>query len=413
MAEVSTDLQNGAGRARWRLNPVAQLLICFVIAFALALSRRHAPWYPYAEDGIIFYQQANDFGIRSLIIPDGGYLHVGLRIMALALAQFPPSLMPFAMVATALAIQAAVATFIFSDGISNLVPSQFYRGLFAFIYIGLPDVDEVHGHFVNSQWHLALLSALLIFGRVPVSRAGKIVRLALVTILSLTGPFVAFLLPLTAFKYYRSRSRYNLGLLLCSIPAFIQICSVFLSDRPTRPWHDLARPMAIPRIFGGRSLLSAAIAPSLFENHYADEPVLWAALFGTVVLCAYAIVMRKRFALLLLYLGGCILLTSLRGGVGSMGTRLNPEFSNRYYFIFGFGLIVTVILMVASEKRWARVATACCAAAVLAVSWQLPSPVNFWPKYQAALQTYDRAAPGTVVVFPEVPKEWSFRVRKR
>jgi len=413
MIDLAGSLPQGESRPRRRFSPVTSLLICFTVAFILALSRRHAPWYPYAEDGRIFYQQANDLGLRSLFVPDGGYLHVGLRIMALFLAQFPPSMMPYAMVTAALAIQAGLATFIFSEEVSNLVPSQFYRGLFAFIYIGLPDIDEVYGHFVNSQWHLAILSTLLIFGRTPATRRGKIVRLVFVTILSLTGPFVAFLLPPTAYKYFRTRSRYNLGLLLCTIPSCVQICSVFLSDRPTRPWHDLALPLAIPRTFGGRGFLSAAIAPDLFRQYYVNGPVLWASMFGVVVLCIYAVAERKQFSALLIYMGACIIVTSLRGGVGSVGTRMDPTFSNRYFFIFGFGLLSTIVLILASEKRWVRVVTVGCVATILAVSWQLPYPEAFWPKYQAALQRYDRAVPGTRVEFPEVPKEWTFSIRKR
>jgi hypothetical protein len=321
--------------------------------------------------------------------------------------------MPFAMVTAALAIQAGVATFIYSDGISNLVPSEFYRGLLAFIYIGLPDVDEVYGHFVNSQWHLAILSTLLLFAKMPSTRPGKIFRLVLVAILSMTGPFVAFLLPLTAFKLIRSRSRYNLGLLLCSLPCFIQVGSVAVSHRATRTSHFLFRALLIPRTFGGRGLLSAAIAPSLFKAHYVDAPVLWAATFGVVVLCIYAVAERKWFAVLMLYLGGCIIFSCLRVGEGTVSGLLDPLFSNRYFFTFGFGLLATIVLMVASESWRVRVATAVCIAAMLAISWQLPYPEAFWPKYQAALQRYRQASPGTRVVFPEVPKEWIFEVTKR
>src|SRR5579862_2506419 len=140
MSDTESALQGSKSRPEWRLNRTAGLVICFVVAFLLALSRRHEPWYPYAEDGTIFYQQAREFGLGSLFHPYGGYLHLALRIIALLLSQFPPSLMLYAMVATALAIQAGVATYIFSDEISNLVPSQFYRALLAFTYIGLPDV---------------------------------------------------------------------------------------------------------------------------------------------------------------------------------------------------------------------------------------------------------------------------------
>lgn len=413
MTELAASMRQGEGRARWRLGYVPSLLICFVIAFLLAVSRRHDPWYPYAEDGTVFYQQALELGIRSLFVVYGGYLHLGLRLMALPLSLFPPSLMPYAMVATALGVQAAVATFIFSDELSNLVPSRFYRGLFAFIYIGLPDVDEVYGHFVNTQWQLAVLAALLLFARVPRSRAGKVFRLCLVAILSLTGPFVAFLLPLIAFKFYRSRSRYNLGMLLCSLPSLIQILVISSSDRQTRPWSDLLRPMFIPRLIGGRSFFSAAISPHLFERYFVDEPVLWAATFAVLVLCFYAISERKRFAALMLYLGGWILLTSLHGGIGSTGGRLDPAFSNRYYFIFGFGLLATIVLMLQSKDRRLRAATACGVTALLAWSWVLPSPKEFEPKYQAALKLYDQAKPGDKVVFPEAPKGWEYEVMKR
>lgn len=412
MSDDSSALPEPKPLPRWRPGRWQSLLICFVVAFLLALSRRHEPWYPYAEDGRIFYQQAIDFGLKSLFIPDGGYLHVCLRIMALLLAKFPPSLMPFAMVTTALAIQAGVATYIYSDQISNLVPSQFYRGLFAFIYIGLPDIDEVYGHFVNSQWHLAILSTLLIFGTIPCTRAGKVVRLVLVSLLSLTGPFVAFLLPITAFKLIRSRIGYNLGLLLCSIPSFVQVCLVYLSGRPTRASEFFHRPLLFPRAIGGRGLLSAAIAPGLFEAHYVDAPVLWAATFGVMVLTLYAIFERKKFAILLIYLGACILFSSLRVGVGNVSGLVDPKFSNRYFFILGFGLLATIISMLVSEKPRVRVATACCVIAMLAFSWQLPYPTDIGPKYQAAVQRWDQAAPGTKVVFPESPKEWDFQLTK-
>jgi hypothetical protein len=172
--------------------------------------------------------------------------------------------------------------------------------------------------------------------------------------------------------------------------------------------------MVIPRTFGGRGFFSAAISPHLFDRYFVNEPVLWAATFGVVVLCVYAIAERKRFAALMIYLGGWIIVTSLHGGVGNLETRLDPKFSNRYYFIFGFGLLSTVIFMLYSADRRVRVATACCVAALLAWSWSLPSPgPEFWSKYQAALQRYDQAKQGTEVEFPEVPKEWSFQVKKR
>ncbi len=413
MSDISSSRPQGESRPKWRLGRTQGLLICFGVAFLLALSRRPEQWYPYGEDGTIFYQQAHELGLRSLFVSYGGYLHLGLRIMALFLAQFPPSLMPFAMVTTALALQAGIATYIFSDEISNLVPSQFHRGLFAFVYIGLPDIDEVHGHFVNSQWHLALLSALLIFGRAPATRAGKVVRLLLVAILSLTGPFVAFLLPLTVYKLYRSRNRFNLGLVLCSIPSCLQVCSALLSNRDSHPWHDFLLPLVIPRTFGGRGFLSAAISPQLFRDHWFDPPVEWAAMFGVLVLCLYAIKEGKRFSIMLIYLGTCVILASFKSGVGSVGARLDPTFSNRYFFIFGFGLLTTMILIVASEKRYVRIATVCCVAGLLSLNWRLPHPEAFWPKYQAALQRYDQAAPGTWVVFPERPDGWVYQIRKR
>jgi hypothetical protein len=151
--------------------------VVFVLVLIAQFSRRpslltHAQFY--AEDGMIWFAQAYNFGwLHSLFLPQVGYLNVVPRLGAGLALLVPLQCAPLVMAIVGLLIQALPVPILLSARCSNWA-SLPDRLLLAAIYVALPGTREIHVVLTNAQWHMALAAALLSFAASPRTWRGRL-----------------------------------------------------------------------------------------------------------------------------------------------------------------------------------------------------------------------------------------------
>lgn len=190
----------------------------------------------WAEDGFIFYQQAHEIGfLHTLITPYAGYLHLYPRLVAGFSLLFPLSWAPLIFNCAALLAQVSVPIYLCSSRVRSAAPFAI-RILLSFLYLGVPNVARVHGNLTNAQWHLAMLSLLVILARPAKSNSGRTFDFFALVVGALTGPFALLLLPGAVLTYFHRRDRKAmLSIVILATGAIVQVIMLLLNKRSTSP----------------------------------------------------------------------------------------------------------------------------------------------------------------------------------
>ena len=141
-------------------------LVSSAVSFLIIFSRRpDAILNPqfWAEDGRVWYADAYNQGvIYSFFTPEAGYYQTISRLVAVFAQIFPLGYAPLFFNLAAIFVKILVVNFLLSSRLSNLIPSLAGRMLLAFIYLAMPHSHETNANLTNAQWHLAMLSFLII-----------------------------------------------------------------------------------------------------------------------------------------------------------------------------------------------------------------------------------------------------------
>jgi hypothetical protein len=214
-------------------------LIVFAIGFLIVFSRRpdallNAQFF--AEDGSIFYRDAYQLGLHSLLLTYGGYFHTLLRLTAVLARAFPFAWAPLILNLVGITIQVLPVNVFASSRFSYISPP--IRLLAGLVYLGLPNSFEIHVTATNLQWHQALLACLLLLAE-PAKTLGWRVFDAITLVLAcLSSPMGILLLPVAALVWWNrgySWSAASFGFLLPGTA--IQTISVLLNWRGRQVAH--------------------------------------------------------------------------------------------------------------------------------------------------------------------------------
>src|SRR5215204_5643554 len=174
----------------WCMRRVA---LVFLFAAALVVSRRpdmifHAQFW--AEDGKIWFADAYNLGaLEPMLHPAAGYFDTLPRLAALIGLMFPMESVPLLFNCIALVFQLLPVLFILSSRCSEW-GSFNARALLAFLYLALPNSQELHSSISNTQWRLALLMLMILFSSPGRTTFWKVFDVVVVALGALTGPFV-------------------------------------------------------------------------------------------------------------------------------------------------------------------------------------------------------------------------------
>jgi hypothetical protein len=290
----------------------------------------------YAEDGTVWYEQAYNFGwVRSLLIPQAGYLQTLPRLGAGLALLAPLRHAPLVMALIGALIQVLPAVILLSERCRTWAPLS-TRVLFATVYVALPNAKEVHVVLTNAQWHLALAGVLLAFAAPPKGWAGHSFDLLLFAIGGFTGPFFIVLAPLVLIYWWSRRRSWSLAILaVMSIGAVTQtIVLVFGALRVKRVLG--ANLELFLRMIGGD-----IVAGSLFGSHgYALRSPMFLivpAAFCWFAICLYCVRWANLELKLFIVYCAALLAASLRSpyiaGPKPVWELLVGQTGARYWFL--------------------------------------------------------------------------------
>ncbi len=170
----------------------------------------------WAEDGVVFFQEAYRLGYDALFERYAGYYHALPRLAGLAVERYWPSYAPEVFTGVYVAVVLWIGWFATSSRVG------LWRGVSLLPLILLVPVDgEVFLNLTNVQWMLAWLPVLVLIAT-PASNAWQRTHdLISVVLTGFSGLFSVFFFPLFMLKAYWERTRWSFVLLIANL-----ICAV-------------------------------------------------------------------------------------------------------------------------------------------------------------------------------------------
>ncbi len=249
---------------RWRLPPSGlpeQLPGGWAVAAAitLVLLGLRAPQtftHPqfWAEDGAVFFSEQFVVGIRAILDPYAGYLHLVPRLTAGLASSFSaveaPAIYAGASVIVTIWAAATVAT--------ARLPHAWVMGAMLLLP---PHAGEIFGTITNAQWVMAPALAMIVATPSPNGRAARINQLAFAVASGLSGPFSIFLVPVAVWRLWRARATRRVG----HWPA--------IHPRDRRLWRARATRRERPDLFSATLSLVVFVTALVQASFIATDPV--------------------------------------------------------------------------------------------------------------------------------------------
>lgn len=395
-------------------------------AGALVISRRpdavHNAQF-FAEDGKVWYANAYQLGLRSLLLPEAGYLHTVSRLAAVLAQFFPLALGPLVMNLCALVVQILPVN-LFVSRRSSAIPLTI-RLLACFLYVALPNTFEIDANMTTVQWHLALLACLVLFARVGKAAAWRVFDIVVLALFSLDGPMGILLTPVAFLLYRTRRDRWHGILCATLLPgAAIQGFVLLFSHSQRNAATNGASVALLVSILGRQVFLSALLGVNSLRHLVSLQWFFRAELLSVIVglaLVTYAL--RKGPVELKLFIGFTAAVMSLSlawplasGTIPQWQVLCRPGGGDRYYF-FPMLAFLAVLVWMAANVRTPRLGR-CLAVALMLVStvgicrdWRYPAFVDLHFREYAA--RFEQAAPGTRMEIPINPRNWSMDLTKK
>ena len=284
-------------RRRGRVVVAASLVLGVTLLLARLWSRLH-PAGVFAEDGLVFYLQAQEIGAGAVWRPYAGYLHLVPRLGAALVSPWGLPAVPVAYAVYSLVVTAGAFSLVLSRRMERLIPTAWGRGL-AFVVLCL----------VPQFWETATVVASLIFvgsvallvlglSRAPRTTWGRVAELTAVALLGLSGPLVVFFSPVFAYRWWRDRRRYNAVLAgVVAVTAATELAVFAHSGRVAATYTFERLPSAYLQRIPGELLSSRTEAMSQLDSGglLRSIAVLW--LLAVVALIALELGGRGLVAL--------------------------------------------------------------------------------------------------------------------
>ena len=373
----------------------------------------------WGEDGWVWYPDAYNRGWQSLLLPWSGYLQTASRLVALATLPFPLAWVPTLFAGAAILAQACVAAFMVSDRLAVLCPTRPIRYLFALLYALQPNTYETFANLTNLQWHLGLLSFLVVISAPPKRPIGWALDCTVLLISGLSGPLCIFITPIAGWRALMSRERVSFT---CAAIVFasaaIQLWCMFGPEAQRGAPHLGAGPIRLARIVSLQIVLAL-----LFGRHTMPLYLEWSSWRdGVLPLCvaggAFLLTLRTMWTgppivRLACVFGGLVLASALVRPTGSPSEiaweiLAIPDNDTRYFFLPALAWAAVLFTLAGDRNavfRWIARALLLIALLMLPGDWRLPKtfplrePTDFVQKARA----FAIAPPGTVMTFPVQP----------
>lgn len=375
----------------------------------------------WGEDGWNWWPEARSLGLGSLILPHTGYFQTDDRIVALLSRPFSLSWGPTVFALAAFTFEVMPAALLISSRCENICSSRALRTTIALFWCVLPNTWEVHGNLTNSQWHLAIVSFLILLSNPPRSTAAWAFDVIMLALGATSGPFCILLTPIAAIVVWQRRSQSgdmrasSIRLAILVAGALVQGGAIYMAQRGT-PANLGATPTNLVRLIGGQVILATLVGHRHIEQWYATGAwriglLPWIMVPTALWLCFVAarrwpaMRLAALFTLLMLFAGLSHPLATADGSAVWVAMR-QPDSGMRYLFLpIVFWMTVLVTLTFAGPRGWARGIAICTLVTMIFCGiprdWRFPVEPD--RNFYDIAHDFDKAAPGTQFVIPVRP----------
>jgi hypothetical protein len=383
----------------------------------------------WAEDGVVWLQQAYDLGVSSLMIPVAGYLQTLSRLGGLLAIQWQLTQAPLIFTLIAFLVQLAPVALLLSKRGEGLVPSLSARLLIVLYYIGIPNSSEVYVNLTNAMWHLALVAFLMVVLPKPKTVAGMVLDVIALVLAGLSGPLVLFIAPIAWWVLIEKRASPDgktrllyAGLLtLCALVQGVVMATNLAENRLSNLGANFSRLVHIlaNQIFLGGIIGAKNVFPLLANSFWLQSWPAALCCLVALVFCGIAFVRghaayRQFLVLAVLIMASALKTPMVSADVPQWVPMQTPGAGDRYYVIPMLAWFVTLLVVAGGRRRFglqwvARGALLCCVVGV-AADWRYEPYAQ--TGYQGVAEAFDRAPAGAGMIFPENPGGWQFRLTK-
>lgn len=378
----------------------------------------------WGEDGWNWWPEARALGWRSLILPHTGYFQTDDRVIALLARPFPLTWAPTLYALAAVVFELLPPAYFVSRRCAELCPSFPLRAVIALSWCALPNSWEVHGNLTNSQWHLALLSFLILASRDPRSVGQWMFDVVFLLLGATSGPFCLMLTPIAALILWQRRSPASATrLAIVAAGALVQGSAIYMAQRGIPP-NLGATPTNFARLIAGQIALATMFGHTSLPHWY--NLTLWRVavmpwvLFLVVVWLSMeamrrwpALRLAGLFTLLMLAASLSRPLGTADGSAVWVSMRL-PDSGMRYLFLpLVFWMTVLVSLTFAAPRGWARrVASGmflCTLLVGIPRDWRFPHEAD--RDFYGIARRFEQTPPGQTFEVPVRPGSHTFYTR--
>jgi hypothetical protein len=363
----------------------------------------------WAEDGWLWYPDAYNDGLRSVLSPVVGYLQTLSRIGGLIAQIVPLAWAPTLFAAIAFVFQLLPAVFLVSDRMATAWPDPWSRLLFALVYIALPNAFEVYVNLTNAQWFLAILAFLILVSRPPRHWTAKSLDLAALLLSGLSGVFGVFLLPIAMWQTIATRARFNLWR-CCVVAAAVLIqgcCLLYtIQERSAAPLGAgvvaLSRIVTLQIMFGalfGQHSMGWLVASSFWQSDAVAMTVAAAGLaMGGIAFARGSALLRKGCLFAGLLFAAALLSPQVSATDPQWPVMSLQGMGDRYYVIPMLAWIGVLFTLAADSNPLLRPLGM---VLLLVLLWEIPGdwryPYMPDTKFAAHAQVFDAAPAGTTM----------------
>ncbi|ASG20689.1 hypothetical protein [Nitrospirillum viridazoti] len=412
---------------------LAVKILAIVVLSALLVSR-DADWvmHPtlWAEDGVIWFQNAYTKGLRVLVMPSAGYINLFPYAMALVARALPLGWLPGWMMAGGFIAQVAPAVLLLLRG-APLVPSLWARGALVLFYLGVPNSYEIHLNLTNAQWHLMLLSFLMLVLPAPQGRGWRGLQYGVLLVSGLTGPFCVFLAPVALWQWLgaapdQRRHAFIQAAIVASTALIQVLCLLTLGAGERQSLVLGASATRLARMLTDQVFLSGVLGTAnvgvLKQGALWQEPAMaWVIALAGLSIIAFALVKGpssfRKFCLAGLILLACALVSPAGSPVGDQWALLGMLGYGGRYFVIPILIFFIACLILACKAPAKFRIPACALLCVFMVGvwadWLYPTRSGTFEAYHQAVEAFDNAPPGTQISFPEASPGWNMVLTKR
>ena len=422
-----------ASRSWWNFTPNGAILLLFYLLFAALLVTRRPdcirnPQF-WAEEGQQFFPDALQHPIWiNLARCSLGYFFLIIRLISQLAALVPLQHAPLVFVLSAVAIQAAVPTFIASSRCANWMGPFPIRVVAGLLYCAMPNSFEVHCIGLNCRVHLVVLASLILISTEPFSTWGKVLDTVTLVLAGLSGPYVLLLAPLAVWRHWTRptcATRRNYVILLVSFG--FAVFAAIASAGQRHPDTVLgASPADAIRILGGRLpimlLFGERTYAALLRQPWFDAVAAVAFVFLAFLLLVIFGRGRPELRCLLVIGFGSLAMGLFSPPIGIHGIAAWRAFwtvtacGERYFFLPMAMLLFSLASLAAlgrsvSSRSFAAALLVLIAVIGARVDYRLRPFADF--RFRHYVEIYRAMPPGSLIQVPINPSGWHLELRKR